>query len=496
MCCIASISIRTDSDSFCSCAKMEATALPLRPIPGDYGLPFYGAVKDRLDYFWFQGEEKFYRSRMEKYNSTVFRVNMPPGPFIAHDSRVVCLLDQQSFPVLFDMNKVEKKDVFTGTYIPSVSFTSGYRVCAYLDPSEERHTKLKQWCMDFIARNGKNFIPEYHACFVQSCEEWEADLAAGKKASLSAEVQQFGFNFLLRAICHHDPTAPGPASLGKNGGPYASEWTLPQLLPIAGNTGLPHPIEEAAFRTAPIPSFLVQGKYDAILNWIKTYGTEVLDQAEAAGIERNDAAANLLFFVCFNGYGGFNIFWPEITGYIHQFGGIELMHELHDEVTKAVAATDGVVTLQALQNMPLLRSVAYEGFRFKPPVPYQYAKAKSDFILESHENTFQVRKGEMLYGYQPIVTRDPKVFENPEEFLPRRFMGPEGEKLIRNVFWSNGRETDEPTVRNKQCAGKDLVVTMTQVFVAEFFMRYKDFTLDIEGTGNAAKMYFHSLTKA
>jgi len=209
--------------------------------------------------------------------------------------------------------------------------------------------------------------------------------------------------------------------------------------------------------------------------------------AEAMGIERNDAAANLVFFLSFNGYGGFNIFFPEMTGFIHQFGGLELMHELHDEVTKAVAGTSsGRVNLQALQSMPLLKSVVYECYRYKPPVPYQYAKAKCDFVLESHENAFQVKKGEMLYGFQPIVMHDPKVFERPDEFLSRRFMGPEGEKLIGNVFWSNGRETDKPTVHDKQCAGKELVVTMSQVYVAELFLRYKDYTLDIEGTGGAA----------
>jgi hydroperoxide dehydratase len=87
-----------------------------------------------MDYFWFQGEDKFYKSRMEKYNSTVFRVNMPPGPPISSDSRVICPLDAKS--------KVEKKDVFTGTYMPSTSFTPGYRVCAYLDPSEEKHVYI------------------------------------------------------------------------------------------------------------------------------------------------------------------------------------------------------------------------------------------------------------------------------------------------------------------------------------------------------------------
>lgn len=478
-------------------ASETKSGLPLRPIPGDYGVPFFGAIKDRLDYFWFQGEEKFFKSRIEKYNSTVFRVNLPPGPPIAKDPRVIALLDQKSFPTLFDVSKVEKRDLFLGTYMPSTSFTSGYRICAYLDPSEEKHTKLKQWCFDLIARNGKHFIPEFHDCFVKSCEAWETDIDAGKKANLSVEVTHFAFEFLFRAVCHRDPTAPGKASLHNNGGTYANDWTLPQLLPIQGNTGLPHPVEEAVTRTAIIPSFVEQKKYDAILDFIKTYAIEELTKAQELGIGRDEAAANLLFFLSFNGYGGFNIFFPEITGFIHQFGHFDLMHELHDEVTKAVAKNaTGKVTLQSLQDMPLVRSVVYEGFRYKPPVPYQYGHAKKDFIIESHTNSFQVKKGEMLYGFQPIAMHDGKVFENPEEFVPKRFMGPEGEKLMPHVFWSNGRETDKPTVTDKQCPGKNLVVTMSQVFVAELFLRYKDFTIDVEGTGAAAKLWFHTLNKA
>lgn len=66
------------------------------------------------------------------------------------------------------------------------------------------------------------------------------------------------------------------------------------------------------------------------------------------------------------------------------------MHELHEEVKVAVVATEGKVTPRAMENMPLLKSVVYEGFRFKPPVPYQYAQAKTDFVIENHFNSFQV----------------------------------------------------------------------------------------------------------
>ncbi|GJT58007.1 reverse transcriptase domain-containing protein [Tanacetum coccineum] len=93
--------------------------LPLHEIPGSYGIPFFQPIKDRLEYFYSGGPDEFFRSRVDKHQSTVFRANMPPGPFIRNDSKVIVLLDAKSFPVLFDVSKVEKKDVFTGTYMPS-----------------------------------------------------------------------------------------------------------------------------------------------------------------------------------------------------------------------------------------------------------------------------------------------------------------------------------------------------------------------------------------
>jgi hypothetical protein len=43
---------------------------------------------------------------------------------------------------------------------------------------------------------------------------WESSLAKCGTASFSTECIQFAFNFLIRAIVHRDPVAPGEASLG------------------------------------------------------------------------------------------------------------------------------------------------------------------------------------------------------------------------------------------------------------------------------------------
>lgn len=119
-------------------------SLPVSTIPGGYGWPLLGPISDRLDYFWFQGPETFFKKRTEKYKSTVFRTNVPPSfpLFLNVNPNVVAVLDCKSFSYLFDMDLVEKKNILVGDFMPSVNFTGGLRTCAYLDTSEPQHAKV------------------------------------------------------------------------------------------------------------------------------------------------------------------------------------------------------------------------------------------------------------------------------------------------------------------------------------------------------------------
>ncbi|KAL6218700.1 hypothetical protein ACLB2K_011910 [Fragaria x ananassa] len=133
--------------------------------------------------------------------------------------------------------------------------------------------------------------------------------------------------------------------------------------------------------------------------------------------------------------------------------------------------------------------------RIEPPVPFQYGKAKEDIVIHSHDAAFEIKKGEMIFGYQPFATKDPKIFKNPEDFVGDRFLG-EGEKLLKYVYWSNGRETDDTTVENKQCAGKDLVLLLSRLMLVEFFLRYDTCAVDVTTISLGTSVKFKSLTKA
>lgn len=219
-----------------------------------------------------------------------------------------------------------------------------------------------------------------------------------------------------------------------------------------------------------------------------------LDEAEKQGINREKACHNLVFLAGFNAYAGMKVLLPILLNWVGS-AGEELHRKLVGEIRAAVKI-DGGITFGALEKMSLLKSVVYEVLRIDPPVPYQYAKAKQDIVIESHDSAFEIKKGEMIFGYQPIATKDPKVFENAEEFVGERFVGEKGEKLLKYVYWSNGRETEEPTAENKQCPARDLVVLMCRVVLVELFLRYDTFT--VEGTRSSLgwSVKVKSLTKA
>ncbi|KAL2512848.1 Allene oxide synthase [Abeliophyllum distichum] len=100
----------------------------------------------------------------------------------------------------------------------------------------------------------------------------------------------------------------------------------------------------------------------------------------------------------------------------------------------------------AMERMPLMKSVVYEALRIEPPVASQYAKAKRDFVIESHDAAFRIKEGKILFGFQPFATKDLRIFHRPEEFLPGRFVGENREKLLKHVVWSNRLEMERSTM--------------------------------------------------
>ncbi|XP_010068135.2 allene oxide synthase 3 [Eucalyptus grandis] len=472
---------------------MSDSEIPLEEIPGDYGFPFFGAIRDRLDYFYFQGRDEFFRHRMRKYRSTVFRVNMPPGPFISSNPNVVVLLDAISFPVLFDTSKVEKRNVLDGTYMPSTAFTGGHRACAFLDPSEPKHATIKHWFLSLLAARRNVFIPTLRSCLSDLFVDLEDELSSKGKASFNSLNDKMSFNFVFKLLCDQKPSSTIP---GAKGAAMFDLWILLQLAPISSlgfNNMVLNFLEDVIFHTFPLPPLLIKSSYKKLYDAFSEHASSVLDEAERLGIDRDEACHNLVFLAGFNAYGGMKATLPILIKWVGS-GGEDLHRRLAREIRSTVAS-EGGVTLATVDKMNLTKSVVYEALRIDPPVQFQYGKAKRDMVVRSHDAAFQIKKGEMVFGYQPFATKDPRVFDDPEDFVGDRFVG-EGEKLLKYVYWSNGREIDDPTVGNKQCPGKDLVLLTCRVMLVELFLRYDTFGMECGSLPVGSSVTFKSLTKA
>ncbi|CAJ2674239.1 unnamed protein product [Trifolium pratense] len=468
--------------------------LPLKQIPGTYGLPFIGPIFDRHDYFYNQGKDKFFSTRIQKYNSTIFRTNMPPGPFISSNPRVIALLDAASFPILFDNKKVEKYNVLDGTFMPSTNFTGGYRVCAYLDTTEPSHALIKGFYLNTLLSRKDTFVPLFRTILSDAFNVIEDELASKNgKADFNSVVSDASFNFMFRLFC--DNKDPSETILGSQGPKMFDTWLLFQLAPLAtlGPPKIFNYLEDLLLRTIPFPACLARSSYKKLYETFSSSAVTLLNEAEKAGLKRSEACHNIVFTAGFNAYGGLKNQFPILFKWVG-LSGLSLHKELANEI-RTVVKQEGGVTIQSLEKMSLVKSVVYEAMRIEPAVPYQYAKAREDLIVKSHDASFEIKKGEMIFGYQPFATKDPRVFDDAEVFVPNRFIG-EGEKLLKYVLWSNGKEIEEPSIDNKQCPGKNLVVLLCRLFLVEFFLHYDTFGFESKNNAFGAAVTITSLTKA
>ncbi|KAL8209089.1 hypothetical protein R6Q57_008501 [Mikania cordata] len=454
-------------------ATSQPTSLPLREIPGSYGLPLLGPLADRLNYSWFQGSEKFFKKRIDKNQSTVFRTNVPPSfPIFTANPNVVAVLDCKSFAHLFDMELVEKKNILVGDWMPSTKFTGDRRVCAYLDTSEPQHEQIKNFALDTLKRSSTIWVPTLTTLLDKMWDTIESQLPSGPVSYL-VPIQKFIFAFCCLCIAGVDP-ANSP-DIAEKGYIRMDRWLGLQILPTVPINSF-QPLVEIFLHSFPYPYFLVSRDYNKLYEFLEKEGKEVISRGQTEfKLTKEDTIHNLLFILGFNAFGGFTILFPSLLSALAS-DKTGLQEKLRKQVREKAGFESGL-SLRSIQEMNLVQSFVYETLRLNPPVPLQYGRARKDFELSSHDSIFKIKKGELLCGYQPLVMRDPRVFDDPETFVPDRFTGEKGKELLTYLYWSNGPQSGLPSGSNKQCAGKDFVTLTASLFLAHLFLRYDSVTI-------------------
>ncbi|KAG5587508.1 hypothetical protein H5410_047942 [Solanum commersonii] len=78
-----------------------------------------------------------------------------------------------------------------------------------------------------------------------------------------------------------------------------------------------------------------------------------------------------------------------------------------------------IVNEEAIQNLPYFKSVIKETFRLYPTTTLLLPReTMQNSILEGYE----IKPKTIIYANVWAIARDPEIWENPEEFIPERFL--------------------------------------------------------------------------
>nr|AIC74457.1 Cytochrome P450 CYPII [Withania somnifera] len=97
----------------------------------------------------------------------------------------------------------------------------------------------------------------------------------------------------------------------------------------------------------------------------------------------------------------------------------KVMKKVQEEVRKSVGKRDHILKEDDIQNLPYFKAVIKESFRLHPSVPVLLPrKSMKKSTLEGYE----IQPGTTIYVNSWAIARDPEIWENPEEFIPERFL--------------------------------------------------------------------------
>ena len=118
-----------------------------------------------------------------------------------------------------------------------------------------------------------------------------------------------------------------------------------------------------------------------------------------------------------------------------------------------------------LKALDVVDRFTLEVFRYAPPVTQVQAKASKDFVLDSLQGKYVIKKGTFLTGYSYGAQRDPKTFRCPHQFTAT---SGDKEHCKRNFFAFGGPFNMKPRNDNRKCLGQDTSLDMVKMFVTMF----------------------------
>eukprot|EP00058_Branchiostoma_floridae_P018954 XP_002604443.1 hypothetical protein BRAFLDRAFT_79257 [Branchiostoma floridae] len=219
-----------------------------------------------------------------------------------------------------------------------------------------------------------------------------------------------------------------------------------------------------------------------ILEKIKTSERylQLMDVGKSHGFGEAETTGQLLFTVMFNGVVGM------AANLVAAFARLDTIseedrEELREEALAALKKHGGL-TGEALAEMPKIEISSWKCCVLVQPrisgAPLLHAQRLSgtqqrvdhgrlSYIYYSFPCPyFQIEAGERVYASSYWTLRDPAVFDKPDDFVWRRFLGPEGKARREHHVIFHGRLIDTPAPDNHMCPGKDVGLSVIKGSIA------------------------------
>lgn len=161
-------------------------------------------------------------------------------------------------------------------------------------------------------------------------------------------------------------------------------------------TGAFQPLTGIFLHSWAYPFALVRGDYKKLYEFVEKEGKEAIERGKTEfGLSHEETVHNLLFIVCFNAFGGFSAFFPVLMNAIAS-DTTGLQERLRKEVREKLGGPGAELSFESVKEMELVKLVVYETLRLNPPITTQFARARKDFRLKSHDSVFDVKQGKLL----------------------------------------------------------------------------------------------------
>ncbi|XP_078573743.1 uncharacterized protein LOC144860421 [Branchiostoma floridae x Branchiostoma japonicum] len=348
---------------------------------------------------------------------------------------------------VFDIDLFKKEEFCFGIGEVRKDFTEG--VCPCIQSNGKVHEKNKGFLMEVIAKAGENIPSSIALSVLSNVSKW----CSTPMSDFESKLADVAADAVLPNIFGESTSFPGEEIRLYRSGAIAVRSSV-----IKAFTGM-NLDEERRAMTSILEKIKTSERYQ-----------QLLDLGKSHGLGEKEATAQLLFPVFINGAYGLAAHLVGTFACLDTVSA-EDREELRQEALAALKKHGGL-THESLEEMPKIESFVLEVLRVcGNPVFWSTIATRPtnvEYTTDSGEHTLKIEEGERVYASSYWALRDPAVFDKPEDFLWRRFLGPEGEGLRKHHVTFHGRLTDTPAVNNHMCPGKDVSLSALKGSIAIF----------------------------